>query len=571
MRRLFVPRPLSGLQPLWRNCIFRQLSGSNEATRFKALVEQGDDVQVDQIFRESTKDNDQINLKNWQAMFEVLHRARHPLAQVYFNSLKTDWCNGSLTDKNVLSHCLNLELLQLKADKQYEKVHELADSFLSETKIPRTRRIYMTLIECCAAQHNRTLALQYFQQMQAEGVDPYEKTFQDLLAVLSELGSHQEVFEHFKLLDRYRVRPSTSLFNVIFANYSKRGMTDQIVEFFGEMDKYVVEPKASTFEILIDSFASKYRVASVQDLMHEVRERKMKPTVQMYCSLLSACGKLGPESPLLVQSFNRLADDGLTPTLAIYNCMITGFCRQGNIPCALVFFDALKYRKLEPDIITYRALLDGLAVTGHVKEMYAVYTELLQSGIPPDEKVYETVMRGFAIKGLEKEVMLFRSKLSNPGGLSSIRCLIVLACNQQNIPEMEKLYEQAKLVMKKGPSSDHNFKLMNDIFVHRIRAYAKDPHTQVNFFSELLRQLLSVLPRGTSPRILVYDELIRTYALRQAVNPMEECLQQLARKWPSKVHELLRDSTVELVKSATGHLQSLPPMVEAIRDSSRTH
>lgn len=282
--------------------------------------------------------------------------------------------------------------------------------------------------------------------------------------------------------------------------------------------------------------------------------------------MLTMCAKLG-NSQLLVQTFGRLGEDGLVPTLDIFNCMINGFCKQGNITCAMVFFDSMKSRKIQPCIVTYSTLMDGLAVAGDVDTLHAVYTELLKSGIGANDNVYEMMMRGYAIKGMDKEVMLFRSKMSVPDSLASIRALVVLACNQQNMAKMESLYEQAKLIVKKDPTNSYHLKLINDIFVHRIRAYARDPRTPLKFFDELLQQLQSLLPRASSPRIFVYDELIRTYILRQALGPVEDCLQQLNRKWPNKVHELLRDSTVELLRSATRHLDSLPPMVEAIRDS----
>ncbi|KAL6200511.1 hypothetical protein ACLB2K_030292 [Fragaria x ananassa] len=80
--------------------------------------------------------------------------------------------------------------------------------------------------------------------------------------------------------------------------------------------------------------------------------------------------------------------------IVVYNVVIEGLCKAGNIVYARDLFSHLSSKGVQPDVITYNIMIHGLCYHGLIIEAEKLLREMREKGCPPDGWIYNIIIRG---------------------------------------------------------------------------------------------------------------------------------------------------------------------------------
>ncbi|CDY44766.1 BnaC02g01210D [Brassica napus] len=83
--------------------------------------------------------------------------------------------------------------------------------------------------------------------------------------------------------------------------------------------------------------------------------------------------------------FNEMVSKGLKPSVATYNSMVDGWCKEGEIDLAMSCVARMYEDEKDPDVVTYTSLIHGLCASGRPGEAVSRWNEMKGRGCCPNE------------------------------------------------------------------------------------------------------------------------------------------------------------------------------------------
>ncbi|KAM1525399.1 hypothetical protein ACFX10_009867 [Malus domestica] len=97
--------------------------------------------------------------------------------------------------------------------------------------------------------------------------------------------------------------------------------------------------------------------------------------------------------------FFELLQVGLSPNVAVYSSMISGFRSLNNVEAALDWHNRMIREGIPCDLKAYTTLIDGFLREGELQSATDLYSEMLQKGIVPDKRTYTVLIDALRNKG----------------------------------------------------------------------------------------------------------------------------------------------------------------------------
>ncbi|KAM2894653.1 hypothetical protein FF1_009864 [Malus domestica] len=97
--------------------------------------------------------------------------------------------------------------------------------------------------------------------------------------------------------------------------------------------------------------------------------------------------------------FFELLQVGLSPNVAVYSSMISGFRSLNNVEAALDWHNRMIREGIPCDLKAYTTLIDGFLREGELQSATDLYSEMLQKGIVPDKRTYTVLINALRNKG----------------------------------------------------------------------------------------------------------------------------------------------------------------------------
>ncbi|KAJ7570773.1 hypothetical protein O6H91_01G134800 [Diphasiastrum complanatum] len=296
----------------------------------------------------------------------------------------------------------------------YAKCGSLDDAGRVFKSLPNRDVICWTsIIGACVKCGQGSIALEFFRQMQLEGVEPSTVTFvcalnacSSVLALDEGMRIHVQVlssgcisddFVETALIDMYAKCGSIEEARRVFENmhthdrvcwtamifaYAKCGQGDKALQLYFHMQLHHIEPDKVTFVGVLNACASiaaleEGRYIHLQILRNgfELDDFVRSALVDMYAkcdSIEEAC-----------RSFNI----GHLCGVVCWNAMIQGFTKCGFGERALELYRQMHLQQIEPDNVTYACILNACASVAALKEGRRVHAKILQSGFKVDDFV----------------------------------------------------------------------------------------------------------------------------------------------------------------------------------------
>lgn len=207
-----------------------------------------------------------------------------------------------------------------------------------------------------------------------------------------------------------RLGPNPKTFAIITERYVSAGKADKAVNVFLSMHKHGCPQDLSSFNAFLDVLCKSKRAEMALKLFKMFRSRFKADTISYNTLANGFC--LVKRTPKAQEILKEMVERGLNPTITTYNIMLNGFFRAGQIKEAWEFFLQMKKRKCDIDVVTYTTLVHGFGVAGEVEKAQKLFNEMVGAGILPSIATYNALIQVMCKKdSTENAILVFNEML----------------------------------------------------------------------------------------------------------------------------------------------------------------
>ncbi|KAL5713768.1 hypothetical protein ACHQM5_015816 [Ranunculus cassubicifolius] len=215
--------------------------------------------------------------------------------------------------------------------------------------------------------------------------------------------------------------PGLKIFNSILDVLVKEDV-DCAREFYRrKMMRCGVVGDCYTFGILMKGLCLTNKIDEGFKLLTLMKSRGVGPNTVIYNTLIYGLCRNGN-----VGKGKSLMSEMVEPNEVTYNILISAYCGEGNLIQALLLLDKCFDGSFVPDVITVTKVVDILCEKGRVTEAVEIMEKVSERGGTVDTVAYTALIKGFCIIGKPKIGQRFLKEMESKGCLPNVKTYTVL-------------------------------------------------------------------------------------------------------------------------------------------------
>nr|XP_043634042.1 pentatricopeptide repeat-containing protein At2g06000-like [Erigeron canadensis] len=245
-----------------------------------------------------------------------------------------------------------------------------------------------------------------------EGCSPDVVTFTSVIKGYCKLGKMEEAMVLFDDMMDQGIRPNTVTFNVMIDGFGKIGNMVSALNMYERMLSLGCNPDVITFTSIIDGHCLVGELPRGLKVWDEMNRRNISPNLHTFSILIrSLCreSRLNEARDLLRQLKRR---DDIVSKAFVYNFVIDGFCKAGNVDEANVIVKEMEEKRCKPDKMTFTILIIGHCMKGRMIEAISLFDNMLIVGCAPDSLTVNSLVSRLLKAGMPKEASKIRKAAS---------------------------------------------------------------------------------------------------------------------------------------------------------------
>ncbi|KAI3461786.1 hypothetical protein Pfo_018449 [Paulownia fortunei] len=295
-------------------------------------------------------------------------------------------------------------------------------------------------------------ALEYFRQMQREGVRANEVTVVCVLSACAQLGALELGKWVHSYVEKYKIEVNHYVGSALINMYSRCGSIEEAERVF----EGVKEKEVSTYNSMIVGFALNGKSVEAVKMFQRMVNEGTRPTNISFVGVLNACshGGLVDSGFEIFQSMQ--IDYCIEPQVEHYGCIVDLLGRAGKVDEAYKFIQDMK---VTPDHIIWGSLLNACKAHQNYELGERVAKILLNNGCS-DTGTYVLISNFYSSWGKWKEALLVRAKLKESGIQKEPGCSLIEVNNEIHEFLLGDLrHPQKKAIYKKLEEMDQKLRL----------------------------------------------------------------------------------------------------------------
>ncbi|XVF41787.1 hypothetical protein PTKIN_Ptkin01aG0308600 [Pterospermum kingtungense] len=194
---------------------------------------------------------------------------------------------------------------------------------------------------------------------------------------------HLNKMDYANLVFLQTHNPNILLYNSMIKGYSLNGPFEEAVTLFSSLKACGIWPDEYTFSPLLKACSGLDHVRIGKCIHGEV----IKSGFECFGSIQVGVVELYCSSDRM-EDANKVFD-GMSPRdVIIWNLMIRGFCKRGDLDVGLSLFRQMSERS----VVSWNSMISCLAQSGRHSEALALFQEMREQGFQPDEATVVTVL-----------------------------------------------------------------------------------------------------------------------------------------------------------------------------------
>ena len=251
-------------------------------------------------------------------------------------------------------------------------------------------------------------AMEIFQKMLDEGVEPTNVTVMEALHACADLGDlEQGKFVH-KLVDELKLGYDVSVKNSLISMYSKCKRVDLAAKVFeGLQGKTIV-----SWNAMILGYAQNGRVNEALNHFCEMQSQNIKPDSFTLVSVIPALAELSVTRQAKWMH-GLVIRNCLDKNVFVMTALVDMYAKCGAIRTARKIFDTMEERH----VTTWNAMIDGYGTHGLGKDAVELFNDMQKGTIKPNDITFLCIISACSHSGLVQEGLCFFSSMKEDYGL----------------------------------------------------------------------------------------------------------------------------------------------------------
>ncbi|CAK9099954.1 Pentatricopeptide repeat-containing protein At1g63080, partial [Durusdinium trenchii] len=227
----------------------------------------------------------------------------------------------------------------------------------------KNRVICNTFLKALANAGETLSAEQFFEEMEAEKVEPNAKTFGKLIEGAARVGDTARALHWFHRLSK-KFHVDVDHYNMLARAFFVSGdLVTGARWLFEETGKRGIEPDIVGYNQYLDALSVQGRLEEAQQLFQRLQCSGIRPNVRSFNSLIKVCAKSvsdsGPAGALAAAegAFRSMLEAEVQPDTISYNSLCDACARAGDSERAREWLCAMTQASLQPDVVSSSTLI----------------------------------------------------------------------------------------------------------------------------------------------------------------------------------------------------------------------
>ncbi|PIA36780.1 hypothetical protein AQUCO_03200037v1 [Aquilegia coerulea] len=264
------------------------------------------------------------------------------------------------------------------------------------------------------------------QNMLLKGLSPDQVTYAILMCGRCQSGNIEEVMKLKEQMLVQGLQLSRVCYNVILICFCRSGNVNEALRIFDDMEASGLEGDLITYSILVHRLFKEGEIEKAMQVYRKMQSKGIIINSYAHDAILSSLCKRGrvvearaffntltKVSEILlynimidgyakigqidqaVQLFGEIIDSGLTPTISTYNSLIYVFCKNEKLDEAKGLLQTLIIHGLLPTAMTYTTLRNAYSRKGNMDVVLQLFSEMERNYVPPTVVTYTVIIKGF--------------------------------------------------------------------------------------------------------------------------------------------------------------------------------
>ncbi|CAN8266727.1 unnamed protein product [Cochlearia groenlandica] len=271
-------------------------------------------------------------------------------------------------------------------------------------------------------------------------------------------GQHEVAVELFEQLDSEGLEPDSATWNSLISGFSQLGKVIEAFKFFEKMLSVVMVPSVKCLTSLLSACSDIWALKNGKELHGHVIKAIAERDLFVSTSLIDMYMKCG-RSLWARQIFDRYEPKPKDPVF--WNVMISGYGKHGECESAIEIFDLLREEKVEPSFTTFTAVLSACSHCGNVGKGFQVFSLMQEEyGFKPSTEHIGCMVDLLGRFGRLREAKEIIDQMSEPS--SSVYASLLGACRQHLDPVLGE--EAAMKLAELEPENPAPFVILSSIY-----------------------------------------------------------------------------------------------------------
>ncbi|KAL3722422.1 hypothetical protein ACJRO7_034748 [Eucalyptus globulus] len=257
-------------------------------------------------------------------------------------------------------------------------------------------------------------ALGLIQQMGHKGISPDVVSYSTIISGFCKHGDLERALELKQEMIERGTEPDAITYTSLILGFCGQRRLTEACELFQQMSQMGLVPDEFTYTTLIDAQCAEGNIKTAFDLHDEMIQKGFLPDVVTYSVLINGLNKQArtreAKRLLLKLFYNESVPGDVTYNTLIETCtnvdfksalaLLKGFCMKGLMKEADQVLDSMLERNHRPSEAVYNVIIHGHCKGGNIQKAFNLYKEMMLAGLVP-----HTVTVTALIKALHEREM----------------------------------------------------------------------------------------------------------------------------------------------------------------------
>lgn len=249
-------------------------------------------------------------------------------------------------------------------------------------------------------------ALQLFQQMEQEGLQPDNLTYVHLLKACSSISALEEGKRIHSRLMETGVKLDLFISSTLIDMYAKCGRLEDARLLFDRLPAC----NLVTWSALIGGYAQQGHGRVALHLFQQMQSEGLKPDKVMLVSLLQACASIAALKQGK-QIHMHIIESGIELDLVVGNILIDMYGKCASLEDAHMVFDNMSER----DVVTWSALMEGYTLHGQGRTALQLFEQMQDAHVDPNRVTYACLLKACSSVAALQQGKLIHMKIVDCG------------------------------------------------------------------------------------------------------------------------------------------------------------